>query len=102
MHPKEYHSRPIGQTVKSEILLKSVFIASKHPFVLHWHFRLFMDAKPNNPSRKTRQTGIRFFEDQLEDFKWLVVHKHRNRRTVASLAREAADQYIESEKNGSK
>jgi hypothetical protein len=61
-----------------------------------------MDAKPNNPSRKKKQTGIRFFEDQLEDFKWLVVHKHRNRRTIASLAREAADQYIESEKNESK
>jgi hypothetical protein len=101
VHPKEYHLCPVGQTGKSKILLKSVFIASKHPFVLHWHSRLFMDAKPN-PSRKTRQTGIRFFEDQLEDLKWLVVHKHRNRRTVASLAREAADQYIESEKNGSK
>lgn len=61
-----------------------------------------MDAKPDNPSRKTRQTGIRFFEDQLNDLKWLAVHKHRNRRKVASLAREAVDQYIEVEKNGSK
>ena len=60
----------------------------------------FMDAKPND--RKTRQTGIRFFEDQLDDLKWLVVHKHRNRRKVASLAREALDLYIEAEKNGSK
>ena len=61
-----------------------------------------MDAKPSNPNRKTRQTGIRFFEDQLEDLKWLVVHKHRNRRKVASLAREAVDLYIEGEKNGLK
>ena len=61
-----------------------------------------MDAKPNDPNRKTRQTGIRFFEDQLDDLKWLVVHKHRNRRKVASLAREALDLYIEAEKNGSK
>jgi predicted DNA-binding protein len=57
-----------------------------------------MDAKPNNPSRKTKQTGIRFFEDQLEDLKWLAVHKHRGRRKVASLAREAVDLYIEVEK----
>jgi predicted DNA-binding protein len=61
-----------------------------------------MDAKPSDPSRKTRQTGIRLFEDQFDDLKWLAVHKHRNRRKVASLFREAVDLYIESEKNGSK
>jgi hypothetical protein len=47
--------------------------------------------------RKTRYTGVRIFEDQLEDLKKLIIEKHRNRLTIADLIREALDQYIAAE-----
>lgn len=58
-----------------------------------------MDTEILDSNRKTRQMGVRIFEDQIEDLKWLIVHKHRKRRKVASLIREGLDRYIEEEKN---
>ena len=56
-----------------------------------------MDFELADLDRKTRATGIRLFADQLESLKQLRIHKHRGRRTIADLIREALDQYIDQE-----
>jgi hypothetical protein len=47
-------------------------------------------------------TGLRLYEDQLEDLDWLIVHKYHNNRTKADLCRDALDWYIEREKTAAK
>lgn len=48
-------------------------------------------------NRRTRSMGIRLYEDQLEALRRLAILKHRRRRKIADLIREAIDQYIERE-----
>jgi predicted DNA-binding protein len=57
-----------------------------------------VDLQLEDLDRKTRATGIRLFVDQLESLKQLRIHKHRGRRTIANLIREALDQYIDRER----
>jgi len=58
----------------------------------------FMDTKILDSNRKTRQMGVRIFDDQLDDLDWLIVHKYHNNRTRADLFRDALDQFIDREK----
>jgi hypothetical protein len=57
-----------------------------------------MDAEMLDSSRKTRQMGVRLFEDQIEFLDWLIVHKYRKNRTRSALIREILDVPIQEEK----
>jgi hypothetical protein len=56
-----------------------------------------MDSDILDPNRKTCQMGIRPFVDQIESLRHLRFYKHRSRRSISDLIREALDQYIERE-----
>jgi predicted DNA-binding protein len=58
----------------------------------------FMDAEMLDSNRKTRQMGVRLFEDQIEFLDWLIVHKYRKNRTRSAIIREILDAGIEQEK----
>jgi metal-responsive CopG/Arc/MetJ family transcriptional regulator len=56
-----------------------------------------MDSGILDPNRKTCQMGIRPFVDQIDSLRHLRVYKHRSRRSISDLIREALDQYIDRE-----
>jgi hypothetical protein len=57
-----------------------------------------MDTEILDPNRKTRQMGIRLFEDQIEFLDWLIAHKYRRNRSRSAFIREVLDIRIEEEK----
>jgi predicted DNA-binding protein len=60
------------------------------------------DNADDSNGREKTLTGIRLFKDQIENLKWLAIHKYRNNRRPADLIREAIDRFIDSEKSALK
>jgi hypothetical protein len=73
---------------------------------MYWYFtRIDMDLDDNTDDFNGREkalTGVRLFKDQIDDLRWLCVHKYRNNRRPADLIREAIDRFIDSEKSALK